>query len=264
MIFNSANTDLNGKYCLVTGGASGMGKAFVETLASAGARVLIADKDKFRSEELVSQLADTNKNVNSFCFDAASTDSVSSLSSYLENDIPDILINSLGIGAKPNDDENVYDLWQRIIEINLYGIYHCCAAIGELMIKKGKGNIINVASMSASIIPEKTRAGRMGEYGLLAYCSSKAAVKHLTRGIATLWADYGIRANSISPGYVDTPLTKEPHSDPEIRKKLESKIPLHKIASPEDISGAVLFLASDASSYITGQDIIIDGGYTSW
>ena len=112
-------------------------------------------------------------------------------------------------------------------------------------------------------MPAKTRPGRGGEYGLIGYCTSKGGVKMMTKSMALLWTEYGIRANSVSPGYVDTPLTAEPHSNPETRRKLEDSVPVHRIAQPEEIAATVLFLLSEESSYITGQDILIDGGFTS-
>lgn len=167
----------------------------------------------------------------------------------------------LGVSANALAEENLEKLWHRIIQINLTGAFNCCSAAGEQMIEQKGGAIINIASMSASIVPEKTRPGWLGEYVLLAYCASKGGVKQLTRAIAGLWAGYGIRANSISPGYVDTPLTAGPHSDLQLRAALESKIPLGYIASPADIAGAVLFLASEDARYITGQDLVMDGGF---
>lgn len=255
--------DFAGQNILVTGGASGMGEAFARAFAQAGGNVVVADVNRERVEEVAAQLRKAGHSASAICFDATEVDSVQQLADQLKERVPQILVNSVGVGAKAREEEDQWSLYQRIIDINLNGIYRCCAAVGGLMAEHGGGSIINIASMSATIVPEKTRPGKLGEYGLMAYCASKGGVRQLTRSIAVLWAEYGIRANSVSPGYVDTPLTSEPHSNPDIRATLERKIPLRKIASTQDIADTILFLASPGSAYITGQDIVIDGGFTS-
>lgn len=252
-----------GKTCLVNGCASGMGLAIAKGLALEGGNVLMADINFAQVQKEAEALTDRGLKAKAFYVDVSKPESVHRLAEDIGDEIPTVLVNCVGIGAKGRENESFEDCYTRIMEVNLYGSFRCATVIGERMIENGGGTILSIASQAAKVIPEKTRPGRLGEYGLMAYCTSKAGICQLNKAIAILWANYGIRANTISPGYVDTPLTAEPHSNPEIRKTLESKIPLHRIAAPEDISETALFLVSDDSAYITGQDIIIDGGFTS-
>lgn len=257
--------NFSGKTYVVTGGASGMGFEVSKALTESGANVFILDINYEAINQAVDELCRNGGKMSALCVDITDLDQIAHalLSITKQTERIDGLVNSAGIGAKALDMETYADTFYRVLEINLKGIFNCCHIIGEQMIKQKHGTIVNIASMSASIVPGKNRPQRGGEYGLIGYCTSKAGVKHLTRAIAVLWAPYGIRANSISPGYVDTPLTAVPHSDPEIRKGMEAKIPLGHIASPVEIVDTVLFLLSDASGYITAQDIIIDGGFTA-
>jgi NAD(P)-dependent dehydrogenase (short-subunit alcohol dehydrogenase family) len=255
--------DFFGKTCLITGGASGMGRAFARAFAKEGVNVVIGDINFKSAEEWANQLSAEGMSVKAIELDATSEKSVYMMAEKLKDKPPNILVNSIGVGAKAMPGEDELTIWNRIMDVNLDGVYRCCMAIGNLMVESGGGAIVNMASMSARIIPKKWRPGRLGENGLFAYCASKAGVRHLTQAIAALWAQYGIRANSVSPGYVDTPMNKDPFSDPQIRNLTENEIPLRKIAVPNDIVGAVLFLASPLSAYITGQDLVIDGGITA-
>ena len=259
--------DFRGKTCIVTGGASGMGKAFVAALFQAGANVVVADINLQAAKTVVEGVDSSSGqwiiaehlDVTDAARVQAMTDRVMKRCGQI-----DVLINSAGIGAKPRPGETPAEIWNRVISVNLNGVFNCCVSVGETMIERQSGFIVNIASMAATIVPAKTRKGRGGEYGLFAYCASKGAVKQLTKALAAIWGPYGIRVNSVSPGYVNTPLTSEPHSDPAIRKVLESKVPLGYIAAPEDIVESVLFLASGSSKYITGHNLIVDGGYTCW
>lgn len=255
----------DGKTCVVTGGASGMGREIAQVVAKAGAEVFIADRDFEGAQRVADTLRQAGHCACAVFLDGTDLKSVKTAARNILSSAGkmDYLVNSMGIGAKAREGETYEDTFNRVLSVNLHGIFNSCCVFGEEMIQSGGGVIVNIASQAATIVPEKTRPGRGGEYGLLGYCTSKAGVKHLTRSIAALWAQYGIRANSVSPGYVDTPLTAEPHSDPVIRAEMLSKIPLKKIAQPDDIAGIVLFLLSDNASYITAQDIIADGGYTA-
>lgn len=257
--------DFAEKNCVVTGGASGMGREIAATAAAAGAAVYVADRNLQGAQELAGELTAKGFKAHAVYLDGTDMESVQAAAHEVAERAGQIhfLVNSMGIGAKAREGESFDAVFNRVLNVNLHGIFNSCCAFGEAMIQTGGGSIVNIASQAATIVPAKTRPGRGGEYGLLGYCTSKAGVKHLTRAMGALWADYGIRANSVSPGYVDTPLTAEPHSDPVIRAGMLEKVPLKKIAQPQDIVGTVLFLLSDASSYITAQDVIIDGGYTA-
>lgn len=257
--------DFQGKSCVVVGGASGLGRGIAHALADRGATVFVADINLDCAKLVAQELCAKGVVSHPVYLDGTKADSVQSAAEQILRFVPsiDCLVNSMGIGAKAKDGESYLETYERILDVNLRGMFNSCYVFGEEMIKSGGGSIVNIASQAASIVPAKTRPGRGGEYGLLGYCTSKAGVKHLTRAMGVLWAPYGIRANSVSPGYVDTPLTAEPHSDPKIRSGMIAGIPLHRIAVPEDIAGTVLFLLSDAASYLTAQDIVVDGGYTA-
>lgn len=144
-----------------------------------------------------------------------------------------------------------------MIDINLTGVFIVCQAVGRYMIRQRYGKIINIASMSGHIVnrPQKQ----------LHYNTSKAGVIHLTKSLAAEWAQYNVYVNSVSPGYTVTPLVENLLKErPEFAEMWKSLIPLQRFAKPIDIVGAVIFLASDASNYITGEDIVVDGGYTIW
>ncbi|HWQ77779.1 MAG TPA: SDR family oxidoreductase [Anaerovoracaceae bacterium] len=255
--------DFSGKTCIVTGGASGMGKEFARALAGAGAQVVIADINREAAHAATEEIGCSAVAERLDVVDTASVRAMADRIIARCGKI-DVLVNSAGIGAKPGPGETAADIWKRVLSVNLDGVYNCCVAVGETMVERKSGVIVNMGSMSATIIPAKTREGRGGEYGLFAYCASKGAVRQLTRALAVTWAPHGVRVNCVSPGYVDTPLTSEPHSNPAIRSLLESKVPMGCIAAPKDIVGSILFLASGASGYITGHDLIVDGGYTCW
>lgn len=242
-----------------------MGREISIMLAVAGATIFIADLNIQGAGQLAGELVAKGYKAYAVHLDGTNMESVRAAAKEIMAHTRKIhcLVNSLGIGAKAREEEAFEDVFNRVLNVNLGGIFNCCCVFGEEMIRTGGGSIVNIASQAATIVPEKTRPGRGGEYGLLGYCTSKAGVKHLTRSMGVLWASYGIRANSVSPGYVDTPLTEEPHSDPVIREGMIAKVPLKKIAAPQDIAGTVLFLLSDAACYITAQDVVVDGGYTA-
>lgn len=260
-----ASYDFFGKNYVVAGGASGMGRSFAEKLSNCGATVYIVDLNECAAKEFAAEQEEKGKKVYIFKANACNLDEIIEAAGKI-SDIAgkiDGLVNSIGIGAKAKEGETLADSYNRLISVNLQGVFNVCHAFGEEMIKNGGGAIVNICSMSATIVPRKNRPGRGGEYGLIGYCTSKGGVKQMTKAMAVLWASYGVRANSVSPGYVDTPLTAETQRNPEIRAAMEKTVPLGHLAAPADIDGTVMFLLSDDSKYITGQDFIVDGGATS-
>ena len=255
--------DFTGKVCIVTGGASGMGAAFATALAESGAEVFIADVQLEKAREMADKLNINGCKTHALYLDATKEQSAVDMAAEAVKQAGriDIMVNCVGIGAGAKDGETPFDTFNRVMAVNIHGIYNCCIAVGEEMIKQGGGTIVNMGSLSTTVVPEKTRPGRGGEYGLMGYCTAKGGVKMLTKAIAALWAPYGVRCNCVSPGYVDTPLTAVPHSNPEIRAKMESGISLGYIAQPEDIVGPMLFLLTDEAHYITGEELVVDGGF---
>lgn len=244
---------LDGKNALVTGGAQGIGEAIVTALRDAGARVFIGDINPEVGERTAERLgvgfvaADVT---NSASIDAAVEHVAETAGSI------DIAVNNAGIVANKPSEELTDQDWRSILSVNLDGVFYSCRAAGKRMLAQGSGSIVNTGSMSGHISNHPQPQS--------AYNASKAGVIHLTKSLAGEWADRGVRVNSISPGYVGTELTKLGMGNETWRRAWIENTPMGRVGEPREIAPAVVFLASDASSYCTGTDLVIDGGYTSW
>ena len=248
---------LQGRVAIITGGRRGIGKAIALALAEAGADIVACDR-VFEDGELkavaeeVQRLGRRSLAVQADITQKADVDSLAQRVMGEFGGI-DILVNNAATNIIAPLLELGEDGWDRVIDTDLKGYYLCCQAVGRIMMEQKRGNIINIASTAAM-----KAAPRMG-----AYCIAKAGVVMLTRVLAVELASYNIRVNAIAPYMVKTKFSQPLWSDPETLKQLESEIPLGRLAEPGDIVGAALFLASDASSYITGHTIIVDGGLTA-
>jgi len=244
---------LEGKTALVTGSAQGLGKEIAVSLGQSGASLILADI------VYPEKTAQHIKNMGSHCIsiqtDISDQAQVKNLvkRSISEYKKVDILVNNAGISQltySPTEEMPVEE-WDKIIRINLRGTFLCCKYIGKHMIKRGGGTIVNIA----------TTAGITGVPRAPAYCASKAGVILLTKSLALEWARYNIRVNAIAPHYLETELTKGLRNSEKAYRGLVKQIPLKRFGNPSEIIGAVLLLSSNASSYITGTVIVIDGGY---
>jgi NAD(P)-dependent dehydrogenase (short-subunit alcohol dehydrogenase family) len=258
---------LDQKVAVVTGGGRGLGFAMAKALSEAGAIIAIAELDPESGETAAEQIRGSNGQAISVQTDVADITSVERMVDAVKSEFGriDILINNAGVVYKPQkpggdgsipteevDPEN----WDRVIKINLSAVFYCTQKVGQLMIEQGSGSIINIASMSAYV-------GNLGRHNN-AYCASKGGVVMFTRQLAADWAEKGIRLNAIGPGYMRTEMGAGPLNDPKIKDLIETMTPMRRPGVPEDLQGTAVFLASDASSYITGQTILVDGGYTLW
>lgn len=244
------NFSLTGKTALVTGGASGIGAAICEAFARKGASVAVVD---IKKEEAEAQAQRLPGNGSGFGCDVADRASVEALGQDVAEtfDHIDILVNSAGIVAlAPAKDLSDED-WQRTIDINLTGTFLVCQVIGRLMISRGSGSIINMASQAASVAIDQHAA----------YCASKFGVVGLTKTLALEWGPYGVRVNSISPTIVLTELGKQAWAG-EKGAAAQKLIPAGRFAMPDEIAATAVFLASNGSEMLNGADIVIDGGYT--
>ena len=255
---------LDGKVAIVTGAGTGIGRAIALAMAKEGAHVVIADVDLPAAENVASEVKSTGGMAQAIKVDVTKRAEVGQLvEKILEtSDRIDILVNNAGTGKiAPFEDLAEAD-WDSIINVNLKGVYLCSQAVGRQMIKQKRGKIINIASAG----------GHRGVPEQAAYNSSKGGVLQLTRTVAMEWAKYKINVNSVSPGVTRTQLVEKLiEEDPEFLQNRDRMIPLGRINTPEDLTSTVLFLASSESDFITGQDIVVDGGslalhpsYMSW
>lgn len=247
--------DLHGKTALVTGGATGVGRACAIALAQAGADIVIADINHEAGEKTADRLTHYGVRSAFIACDIADKTQVQAMLAFTVNTFGrlDIAINNAGIILAGPDETFDKDAWDKVIGINLTGTWLCTQAQAQQMIKQTptEGKIINIASMCATIsIP-----GCSG-----AYDASKAAIVHLTRTLAAQWGRYNINVNSISPSHVMTPLFAQ--CPLERRQRIRDITPMGHLQRPEDLYGPVVFLASKAADYVTGQDLIVDGGHT--
>jgi len=240
----------------VTGGASGIGAALALALAEAGADVAVLDVDLDAAEGVAAAVRDVGRIGVALRCDVADEEEVGVAVRQVASELGglDIAVNNAGICINAPADAMSAQQWDQVIAINLRGVFLCAQAAGQVMLKQGRGGaILNTASMSASVVnfPQPQ----------CSYNASKAAVVHLTKSLASEWANKGIRVNSLSPGYTATPLTRRPELA-ELRAEWTALTPMPRLAEVDDLTGPAVFLVSDAARFMTGHDLVVDGGYT--
>lgn len=247
--------DLSGKVAIVTGGNQGIGFGIAEGLASVGATVAIANRRAAEGQSAAESLKKERLNAVAIPTDVSSKSSVAALVSKVMSDFGriDVLVNNAAVIVRKPIEDFTEEEWDRIMNTNLRGLFLCCQLVGREMIKKKKGKIINISSVLSQII----------QPGRSVYAVAKAGVSHLTRALALEWGKYNINVNAIGPGLTITPLNQKYFEEhPEDLKRIVEGIPKGREAYPQDYAGAAIFLASDASDYVTGQTLLVDGGRT--
>ena len=248
---------LEGKVAIVTGGGTGIGRAIALEFAKAGANVVVASRRMTILERAVEQIRALNRRSLAVQTDIGRKTQVDNLIDRTVNEFGriDVMVNNSAIGS---GGKHLLDLpeeeWDRTMDINLKGYFLCCQAAGRKMVEQRSGNIINISSTSGL----STDRGESSPYNI-----AKAGVIMLTRCLAWELGPYNIRVNAIAPGYVKTDMTERLWSDPQILKQIASRRPLGRVGEPDQIGTIALFLASDASSNVTGHTIIADGGLTA-
>jgi len=253
MILNKFS--LEGKAAIVTGASRGLGKGMATALAQAGADLVIASRTKSVLEKTAEEIKEFGHYVIPVAADVSKKEDIKIMveTALKEFGRIDSLFNHAGINRRcPSENYSEKD-WDEIININLKGVFLCAQAVGRVMIKQGGGKIINTSSLIAVI------GGKM----IPAYAASKGGVAQLTKALANEWAKYHINVNAIAPGYFTTKATEASRKDKVRYKEITDRIPLGRWGNPEDLGGVAVFLASEASDYITGQTIFVDGGWLS-
>jgi NAD(P)-dependent dehydrogenase (short-subunit alcohol dehydrogenase family) len=244
---------LKGKVAIVTGGSRGIGQVVAIGLAKAGAQVAIFSRTQ--AKETVAMIEACGGTAYSIQVDVTDERGIDTAVSHVleRSGSVDIVFNNAGACIHKDTISASLAEWNEIINVNLTGVYIVARAAGKAMIERGiHGSIINMASMSGSIVnvPQWQAS----------YNASKAGVIHLSRSLAVEWADYGIRVNSLSPGYIGTPMSAD--TPQELKDAWMPLIPLHRMGDPEELIPAVLYLATNASGYTTGSDVVVDGAYS--
>ncbi|EJN57543.1 3-oxoacyl-[acyl-carrier protein] reductase [Halogranum salarium B-1] len=248
---------LKGETAIVTGAAQGLGKQMATGLTDMGADVAIADVNVEKAEQTATEL-DGETTVIATEVDVTDEASVEEMVEEVTDRLGpvDVLVNNAGIVENAPAEETTLDSWQRVLAVNLDGVFLCAKHVGQQMLDRGEGRIVNVASMSGFDVnvPQKQAS----------YNTTKAGVSMLTKSLAVEWADRGVRVNAIAPGYMRTDLVDEVlEANPEMEETWLENTPMGRLGRPEELRELVVYLASDASSYMTGSTVVMDGGYTS-
>ena len=246
---------LQGQTAVVTGGGNGIGKAVALGLARSGAHVVVMDLEFSAAQSAVSEIVKEGLSAQAICVDVRDETQVDQAmkQAYEHHQRLDILINNAGIAIrKPTVELSLAD-WSRVVEVNLTGVFLCARSAARFMIAQGSGAIVNTASIMG--------LSGGGLYPNISYQSTKGAIVNLTRALAVEWALHQIRVNAIAPTWVETDFIKPLMAHPELIEKIKGMTPLGRLAKPQDIVGAVVFLWSPCASMVTGHTLAVDGGF---
>lgn len=256
MVLSSFN--LTNKVAIVTGSGSGIGKTIALGLAESGASVVVTElpgKEEV-ARETAAEIEKLGQQVLVTTLDVTKVETIRRMVSEVKAHFGriDILVNNAGIIIRKPSLEVTEEDWDKVHDVNLKGTFFTSQEVAKVMKDNGGGKIVNIASIN----------GVVGFYERAAYCSSKAGIVNLTRVLAIDWAEYGINVNAVGPNYLLTPLTEKLFANDEFREDVLYRTPIKKIGTPEDVVGAVVYLASPASNFVTGHTVMVDGGWTAW
>jgi len=246
--------ELPGKIAIVTGASRGIGDAIAKGFAQAGAELVLVSRNIVALEEVAKEIKALGRKALPLAADIGNPEDIQRT---IENTLKvfpriDILVNNAGISPiLKKSEELTLREWEEIVRVNLTGTFLFCQAVGKVMIQQGGGKIINMVSVGAVV----------GFQRQIAYCATKGGILQLTKVLAIEWARYNIQVNAIGPAYLETELTKGMRESKIISENLIRRTPMGRFGKPEEVVGAALYLASDASSYVTGQTLFVDGGW---
>jgi NAD(P)-dependent dehydrogenase (short-subunit alcohol dehydrogenase family) len=248
--------DLSGRVAIVTGAGRGLGRTMALALASAGAAIVATARSHGEIESLRTEIRDLGWTAEAFTTDITDEASVESLmaSTMASFGHIDVLVNNAGINIRKPALQLSTEEYLRVLDTNLKGTFLCARAAGKQMVSQGSGKVINISSILGRVaLPEQ-----------IAYASSKGAMEQLTKVLALEWAPHNVQVNAIGPTYFETDLTQSLRDDPERNAFITSRTPAGRWGQPHELAGAVIFLASRASDYVTGHTLMVDGGWTTW
>jgi len=247
--------DLSGKVAIVTGTSRGLGQYFARALAKAGADLVITSRDLSRLTEFKQEIESLGRKALPVQLDVLSQSDIENMvrKTIKEYGKIDILVNNAGLNIRHPSAEFPWDDWDTVLDTNLKGAFFCAQAVAKEMIKRKYGRIINVGSCTCVF----------GMEGIAPYTASRGAILGVTRSLAAEWGKFGITVNVLAPGWFKTAQNAVLYENKEWVDYITSRIPLNRPGQPHDLDGTVVFLASDASEYITGQIILVDGGFTT-
>lgn len=244
---------LDGRIAVITGAAGGMGISIAQLLAAQGASLALIDKDEARLSETTETLRQAGTRCDAFVCDLGDPEAIAATAVAVTSSVgsPDILVNNAGMLPKAQGLDAIQaEVWDLMFRINVRGAFLCAQHFGAPMLARGSGSIVNVGSIAARL------PNAHGAYG-----PTKAAILALTRQLAVEWGPRGVRANSVSPGMIYTPMTTTIYEDPEVLGLRSGAVAMRRIGAADDIAQAIFWLASDASGYVNGQNIEVDGGF---
>ena len=246
--------DLTGKTALITGSSQGIGFALAQALASAGAAIVLNGRDEGKLELAAGELRKTGCSVECARFDVTDAAAAAQAVAAIEEDFGeiDILVNNAGMQFRAPLDTFPIDRFDELFKTNVASAFYVSQPVAQSMIRRRRGKIINVASVQSEL----------ARPGIAPYTATKGALKNLTRGMCADWAKYGLQINALAPGYFRTPLNKALTEDQDFCAWLEKRTPAGRWGEVSELAGAVIFLASDASSFVNGHTLYIDGGIT--
>lgn len=243
---------LGGRVALVTGAGRGLGRALALALGGAGAKVACAARSTDQLEVTVAQVREAGGAAHAFRLDVTRSDEIAAVVAAIERALGpiEILVNNAGKIMEKSTHEMTDQEWESMLATNLTSMFWCARAVAPSMIARGRGKIINIGSMW----------GRVGVSRYTAYCVTKAGADALTRCLAVEWARHGIQVNCLAPGYTATDFNQELLTDEKLRRRVLSRIPARRVAEPDEVGPLAVYLASEASNFMTGQTLYLDGG----